>query len=81
MKSILLSLILAPCLLWSCEHKCNETVLEAYCPAKSLETPLCEWDGHLWRCVMLQHHPDCGCDEMKEDQWPEYEKTDYELGN
>jgi len=23
--------------------------------------PTIEFDGHLWRPIMLQHHPDCKC--------------------
>lgn len=69
MKSILIALILAPCaLLASCEHKCE---LSLYCDAKPMETPLVEWEGHLWKAIMLEHHPDCGCEEEKEFEWPE----------
>jgi len=82
MKSILLTLILAPCMLMaSCEHKCNASTLQAYCPSKSVETPMVEYDGHLWKAIMLEHSPDCGCDEDREFEWPEYENSDYELGN
>jgi hypothetical protein len=70
MKSILIALILAPCaLLASCEHKCDATTLGAYCPAKSTETPLVEYDGHLWKAIMLEHSPDCGCDEDLHHEW------------
>ena len=73
LATCMIALILAPAaLLASCEHKCNAEVLEAYCPAKNVETPMVEYDGHLWKAIMLEHSPDCGCDEMKEDTWPNY---------
>lgn len=77
MKSILIALIFAPCMLMaSCEYKCPPSS-----SACRIETPLVEYDGHLWKAIMLEHHPDCGCDEEREFEWPEYENTDYELGN
>lgn len=78
MKSILIAIILAPCvLLASCEHKC-QPVLESCCPAKSVSSPLVEYDGHLWKVIMMEHHPDCGCDEQKEYEWLEDKKDNSE---
>lgn len=76
MKSIILALILAPCaLLASCEHKCQPA------PEMTLqrcESPLVEYDGHLWKAIMLEHSSLCGCDEMKEDKWPDDDLSPHE---
>lgn len=79
MKSILIALILAPCLLMaSCQHRCQDAFADAdkaYCPAKPIGAPMVEYNNHLWKVVMLEHSSDCGCQEDMEYEWPNYEES------
>jgi hypothetical protein len=60
MRNILIALFLTPVACFGCNCEDLEEgevkqLCEFYCD------PIIELDGHLWRPILLLHHPDCPC--------------------
>ena len=83
MKSIILALLILPCALYACQNKHKPNIPTQPTQYECENQPelvrenvlpiLFEWDGHLWKAIMLEHSTQCGCGLDKEGCWPEYD--------